>query len=153
MANIGKRLAGHSVIGLDTAILIYHFEAHPHYLPLTTIVLNGIQNGQWRANVSVIALMELTVYPWKQNRPMVARKYEALLVNFPHLSLIDATRSVARKAAQLRATYNLRPADALHIASALTQGASAFITNDKHLNRLSQLLDIVILDEFLLGGG
>ncbi|MFQ5614118.1 MAG: type II toxin-antitoxin system VapC family toxin, partial [Anaerolineae bacterium] len=100
MAQIGERLAQHAVIGLDTSIFIYHLEAHPRYLALTRAVLTGVQANRWRAVTSNITLMELTVHPWRMNRPDVAREYEIMLTNFPNLYLADVTRDVARKAAQ-----------------------------------------------------
>jgi len=58
-------------------------------------------------------------------------------------------RDIARKTAQIRAAYNLRPADALHIATAINSGGTAWICNDKQLRRLSDILDVFILDDFL----
>lgn len=144
MAGIEQRLAGHQVIGLDTAVFIYHFEAHPDYLGLTTAVLNNIQAGQQQAIASTIVIMELTVHPWRNRQPNVARQYEALLANFPNLTLHDVTRETARKAAQLRADYNLRPADALHVATALVHGATAFVSNNRQLARLESVIEPII---------
>lgn len=145
--DLARRLAGHMVLGLDTSVFIYHLEAHPRYLPLTMILLAGVQAGQWRAVTSTVTLMELTVRPWQLGRAAVAREYEALLVHFPHLTVADVTRDVARRAAQLRAIYSLRPADALQVATALVHGATVFVTNDRSLARLSPVLDVVLLDD------
>lgn len=111
------------------------------------ILLAGVQAGQWRAVTSTVTLMELTVRPWQLGRAAVAREYEALLVHFPHLTVADVTRDVARRAAQLRAIYSLRPADALQVATALVHGATVFVTNDRSLARLSPVLDVVLLDD------
>jgi RecA-family ATPase len=62
------------------------------------------------------------------------------------------TRDVARRAAQLRARYRLRPADALQMATALVHGATAFVTNDRQLTRLAPVLDIITLDDFAAVG-
>ena len=145
--DITSRLVRHTVIGLDTAVFIYHLEAHPRYLPLTQELLTGVQTGRWSAVTSTITLMELTIRPWQLDRPAVAREYEVLLAHFPHLMLADVTRDVARRAAQLRARYRLRPADALQAATALVYGATAFVTNDRQLMRLASLLDVVVLDD------
>jgi predicted nucleic acid-binding protein len=149
VARLIKRLGEHNLIGVDTALFIYHLESNLRYQALAQEVLVGIENGRWRGVTSVITLMELTVRPWQQERAAVAREYEILLINFPNLSLVDVTRSIARRAAQLRASYGLRPADALHLASAIQEGATAFVTNDRGLVRLSQHLDIVLLDDFV----
>ena len=153
MERLRERLAGHAIIGLDTTIFIYHLEAHSRYQPLTQEVLAGIQAGRQTAITSTVTVMELTVRPWQVGRPAVARKYEVLLVHFPHLTLADVTRDVARRAAQLRARYRLRPADALQVATALVHGATAFVTNDRQLRRLMPVLDIIILDDFAVGQG
>jgi len=150
MGRLSERLASHAIIGLDTAIFIYHLEAHPRYLALTQELLAGVQAGQWTAITSTVTVMELTVRPWQIDRPAVAREYEALLVHFPHLILADVTRDVARRAAQLRAHYRLRPADALQVATALVHGATAFVTNDRALNRLAPALGVVVLDDLIL---
>jgi predicted nucleic acid-binding protein len=149
MADLREQLADHALIGLDTSIFIYHFEAHPTYKPLTEIILQGIQAGEREAVLSTVSLMELTVHPWRQGRADIARHYEALLNHFPHLQLVDITRDAARQAAQLRARYHIRPADALNVAAALVHNATAYLTNDKGLTRLAPLLHVLVLDSFV----
>lgn len=149
MESFNERLAPHTTIGLDTAVFIYHLEAHPTYHPLTQQLLAGVETGRWTAVTSTVTVMELTVRPWQLDRPAVARAYETLLVHFPHLILVDVTRDIARRAAQLRARYRIRPADALHVATALVRGATAFVTNDRGLARLAPALDIVTLNDFV----
>ena len=144
-----KRLAPHAVIGVDTSVFIYHLEAHPVYLPLTQELLAGVETGRWTAVTSTVTVMELAVHPWQLGRPAVARAYEALLVHFPHLILADVTRDVARRAAQLRARYRVRPAGALQVATALIHEATAFVTNDQRLVRLSPVLDVITLGDFV----
>lgn len=146
-----QRLAAHQLIGLDTSIFIYHLEANPRYLPLTQQLLKGVESGQCSGVVSTVTLMELTVHPWRKNRADIARQYEALLINFPNLTMVDVSREVARQAAQIRATYNVRPADALQVATAKVSGATLWISNDKKLKRLESEVEIVILDDYLDG--
>ena len=145
--DIIERLTAHTTVGLDTPVFIYQLEAHPDYLPLTQALFTNVQAGRWAAITSTITLMELTVRPWQLDRPAVAREYETLLVHFPHLTILDVTREVARRAAQLRAEYRLRPADALQIGTALVHGATAFVSNDRALLRVAPTLDIVILEQ------
>ena len=149
MVGIEQRLARHQVIGLDTAVFIYHLEAHPTYLPHTQKVLQQVQGGTCTAVISTVTIMELTVHPWRQQRADIARQYEAVLAHFPHLQIKDVTRDVSRRAAQLRAYYNLNPADALQVATAVTHQATAWISNDKKLKRLTSELDVIILDDFV----
>ena len=145
--DIVERLTAHTTVGLDTSVFIYQLEAHPDYLPITQTLFTGVQAGRWAAITSTITLMELTVRPWQIGRPAVAREYETLLVHFPHLTILDVTRDVARRAAQLRAEYRLRPADALQIGTAIIHGATAFVSNDRALLRVAPTLDIVMLEQ------
>ena len=144
-----ERLTEHRHIGVDTAIFIYHFEQHPRYFPLTQILLSGIETRQWTAVTSSVTVMELTVRPWQRNRPEVAQAYQNALAHFPNLTLADVTQDIARQAARLRAHYRLRPADALHIATAIEHRATAFVTNDRHLTRLTPELTLITLDEYV----
>ncbi|MCO5193168.1 MAG: type II toxin-antitoxin system VapC family toxin [Anaerolineae bacterium] len=149
MESFERRLAAYQLVGIDTSIFIYQFERHPRYHVLTTALLNRFQSGLQHAVVSTIALMELTVHPWREGRADLARQYEALLLHFPNLDLVDVTRDVARQAAQLRARYQVRPADALHVATAIVYDAEAYITNDLKLARVANHIPIVLLDDFI----
>jgi predicted nucleic acid-binding protein len=70
-------------------------------------------------------------------------------VHFPNLIIADVTGGMARRAAQLRARYAIRPADGLHVATALANRATGFVTNDRALARLGPELDIIALDDFV----
>jgi predicted nucleic acid-binding protein len=144
-----ERLAGFPVFGLDTSLFIYHLEAHPTYLPLTQAIFSSVARGEKQGVTSTITLMEINVKPLQLGRQDIARKYEALLANFPNLSIIDIDRDVARQAAQLRADFQLRPADALQTAACLCCGIPVFITNDRRLARLSERIQVAVLDDLL----
>lgn len=148
-ANIGQKLAGHTRVGLDTSVWIYQFEANRRYLPLTTHILTGIRLGRQTGVISIIALMELTVMPYKLGQPGVASQYEALLLNFPNLEVWDVSQEIARYAARFRGSLGVRALDALQVATALAAGATAFVTNDYGLVRLSKMLDIIVLDDYI----
>ncbi len=95
--------------------------------------------------------MELTVHPWRANLEMVAREYETLLVHFPNLHLAEINRNVARRAARLRARFGLRTPDALQVSAALDRGATAFVTNDLALHRLAEVIDVIMLRDYVRG--
>jgi predicted nucleic acid-binding protein len=151
MGRLTERIRSFSVIGLDTAIFIYHFEENPTYLPLTRELLSSIEMGERKGVTSAITLMEIIVKPFALGRIDVARKYEAMLVNFPNLDIVDLDRDVIRQAARLRAEYRIRPPDALQVNASLLYGADVYITNDGSLKRLQDKLDVIILDDFVDG--
>ncbi len=147
MGTFAERLTGHTHVGLDSCVLIYHIERHPTYLPLTQALLGSIEAGHLAAVVSILALMEATVHPWQLQRSDVVRDYEEILTHFPNLMLSDVTRDIAHQAARLRAQYHLRPADALHVATALIHGATAFVTNDREFVYLRENIHVILLED------
>jgi predicted nucleic acid-binding protein len=149
MDELSKRLARAKVIGLDIPVFIYFLENNERYGELAQITINGIEKGKWEGVTSTITLMEITVRPWQLGREAVAREYEAVLVHFPNLSVVDVDRDVARAAAQLRAKYNVSPPDALQVAASLSFGAKAFLTNDRRLSKLDEVIEILVLDDFV----
>ncbi len=148
MGQLSEKLKPYPVIGLDTAIFIYHFEENPAYLPLTRELLSSIESGERKGVTSAITLMEIIVKPLALGQIDVARKYEALLANFPNLEIIDLDRDVIRLAARLRAEYRIRPPDALQAAACLQHGAQAFITNDDLLKRLQDKIVVLVLEDY-----
>ena len=139
----------HALIGLDSCVFVYHLESHPRYSELTAPLFQWIELGKLRAVTSVLSLMEINVRPLALGRQAIADEYEILLSRFPNLSIRDIDRRVARQAAELRAKYRLRPPDALQIATTLGAGASAFVTNDASLARISSEIAIIILEYIL----
>jgi predicted nucleic acid-binding protein len=95
--------------------------------------------------------MEVAVRPLQLGRDDAANEYELLIATFPNLLIVELDRACARRAAELRATYRLRPADSLQVAACLEHGATAMLTNDKGLRRVQEL-DIVLLDDFVEAG-
>lgn len=149
MEELNQRLARAKVIGLDTPVFIYFLENNLKYGSLAQIAFSGIEKGKLQGVTSTITIMEITVRPWQLGNEAVAREYEAALVHFPNLSVVDVDRNVARAAAQLRARYNVSPPDALQVATSLAYGAKAFLTNDKRLSKLQEVIDVIVLDDFV----
>lgn len=149
MAGLREKLTNVGIVGLDTSIFIYHLEANPTYAPLMKIAFESMEKGTFKGVTSTITLMELTVLPWRLGHEVAAREYEAVLVNFPNLSIVDIDRDVARLATKLRADFNVSPADALQLSASLQAGAKAFLTNDKRLSGLQTVIELLILDDFV----
>jgi predicted nucleic acid-binding protein len=151
MGWLTQRLRSISVIGLDTALFIYHFENNPTYLPFTRELFSSIEMGEKKGITSTITLLEIIFKPIELGRVDVARKYEAILVNFPNLEIVDLDRDVIRQAARLRAEYRILPPDALQFAASLLHGAQCFVTNDGLLKRLNDKLEVVLLSDLVDG--
>jgi predicted nucleic acid-binding protein len=138
-----------ALIGLDTAPIIYFVEANPQYDAIVTEVFQKINDLEIVGLTSVISVTEVLVHPIRQQNLLLKQKYVDILLNNFSFFTKPITASIAEKAAELRAKYNLRTPDALQIATALENGCDAFLCNDNGLKKVSEL-KILILDEIEL---
>src|SRR5688572_27785413 len=143
-----EALRGHALIGLDTSIFIYHFERSPVYAHLTIAILDELEQQRQRGVTSVITLTELIVRPLALGRIEIADELVRALQRFPNLEIVEITESVSLRAAAVRAEYRIATPDALQLAACLMHGATAFVTNDRRLQRVEDL-QVVMLDDLI----
>jgi len=98
-------------------------------------VVAVVESQPIRAYSSVITLTEVLIQPIKAGNKTLEQNYRDSLVNSGNYQLVPITLAVAESAADLRARYNLRTPDALHVAAALNMGCDAFLTNDVGIKR------------------
>jgi predicted nucleic acid-binding protein len=123
-------------IAIDTPVYIYTFERSPIFAPYSDAVLDRVKLGSLRAVSSTLVVAEVAVQPYRLGLDAAAREYVDRLARYPNLTLVSPDVEVCRLAAELRGRQRaLRFADALHVATAVQVGASAFLTHDKDLPR------------------
>jgi predicted nucleic acid-binding protein len=61
------------------------------------------------------------------------------LLYTPGLRVVPLTLKIAEEAARLRANYNLSAPDVIQLATAVTENATIFLTNDRRLPQLPSL--------------
>jgi predicted nucleic acid-binding protein len=133
-----------NVVGLDTSPLIYFFEKNTIYHPLVRPFFVALSRGEMTAVTSTITLVETLVYPIRNNRHELARRYQDLLLNTTNLSTFDVSSAIAQKAAAIRASYQFRTPDAIQLAAALEGSATFFLTNDHNLKKFSEIQVITV---------
>ena len=134
---------------VDTAPLIYYVEEHPSYIAKMDRIIDLIETTPLTAFSSVLTLTEVLVHPLRTGNKQLAREYRDILVISSTYALVAITTPIADTAADLRARYNLRTPDALHVASAITTGCDAILTNDIDIKRIQEL-SVLALDELEL---
>jgi predicted nucleic acid-binding protein len=143
---VGAALENVTRLYVEAAPLIYYVEEHPdHVFKMDIIVDAAIQSSIELAS-SVITLTEVLVHPLKQGNSRLAQEYQDVLSGSDHFRLYDVTRQLAQTAAMLRARYELRTPDALHLATALDAGCDAFLTNDRGLSRVTEITVLILGD-------
>jgi predicted nucleic acid-binding protein len=123
---------------IDTVILIYFLERHPHYFREVLQIFREIESGEISAVLSSLVFTELLVPAYRANDQQRVKKIVQILTNYPHLDITPLNPEIAISAAQLRAQYQLRTPDAIHAATGMHAKADGIITNDKAFKKLKE---------------
>lgn len=137
-----------TVVGLDTAPLIYLIEESLAYLPLVRPFFEAVDRGEFRVFTSSLTLTEVLVHPLRRGDQHLAEQYRRILLHANNIVTVPVSHEIAEQAAHLRAEGGLRTPDAIQVATALHLGASAFLTNDGRLSGLAGL-KVLILDHLI----
>ena len=136
------------IIGLDTMIFIYHFEANQIYSPLTFSIFESLEKGNFNAITSILTLLEILVKPKRESNLILTERYKILLETFPNLQVKTLDENIADVASSLRANYNINTPDAIQVATSLEAQADIFITNDTSLKKITEI-KVFLLSEML----
>ncbi|MEG4851385.1 PIN domain-containing protein [Microcoleus sp. B5-D4] len=140
-------LPSSATIYLDTQVIIYTVEANPNYYSLLQPLWVKFQTGEIELMTSELTLMETLVFPLKNANNILVSDYEQLLLS-SDIQLVPITQSVLRTAANLRANTHLKTPDAIHAATAISEGCTLFLTNDNGFRNVPHL-SVVILSDVL----
>jgi predicted nucleic acid-binding protein len=119
------------VIAFDSNVLIYFLEKNPAFFVPAKNLLLPVLSGDSFACTSVLTITEIVA----GSSPGANLE----ILDHPNIDVLPIDHEIARKAGALRLKYRLKTPDAVHLASALHSGATAFITNDSPLAKLSRI--------------
>ena len=109
-------------MAIDTNPVIYAFEQNAEFGPIVRPVFEMIGEGTIRAYASVVTLVEVLTRPLRLKNESVANLYREFLLRTENVTTVALTTELAEQAADLRARYNLKIADAIVAATALQTG-------------------------------
>jgi predicted nucleic acid-binding protein len=116
------------LIYLDSCLVIYSVENHPQMAARVQTAMVRYPADSFA--ISALVTLECLVKPLKADDLGMVRRYEA---GFAELEILPLPDTVYRDAARLRARFNLKTPDALHLACAQHHGCAALWTNDNRL--------------------
>lgn len=134
---------------IETAPLIYYVEEHPTYVARMDAIIATLEKASIVAISSVIILTEVLPQPIKLGNTLLEEEYHNILLHSDGFMLLSVIAQIAETAADLRARYNLRTPDALHVATAMVAHCDALLTNDAGFKRVTEIT-ILVLDELEL---
>jgi predicted nucleic acid-binding protein len=95
---------------------------------------------------SPITLAECLVVPYRLEQAESLQAFDDLIVNGNNTDFVLIDDDTARNAAELRARYNLPLTDTIQLATAISGGCDAFLTNDTALKRVAAI-NVIVLDD------
>jgi predicted nucleic acid-binding protein len=137
---------GITKVFLDTAPVVYYVEAHPTFGTVARAAFTLISDGKIQAIASPVTLAECVTLPIKLDRLDIRQVYRNLLTSTDGILLVGIDAAIGELAAELRIRYGLKLPDALQVATAISSGCDAFLTNDAALKKVKELRVLVLLD-------
>jgi predicted nucleic acid-binding protein len=127
---ITERLQAVTRLFLNTAPVIYYVEKNPNYLARVQVIFEQIDAGTLTAVTSPVTLAECLIAPIRLGLPLLQQDFIDLIQGGSNTVFMPFDADVARRAAAIRARYNLSLSDAFQTAAALQSGCDTFLTND-----------------------
>jgi predicted nucleic acid-binding protein len=141
------RLAGQRVY-IDTNLFIYFLDRHPVYFSAVAALFQASMDQVFFATTGDVAVAEVMVGPYRHDDPSLAARCKQFFAQSQLLTVVAHQRQVFDSAAQLSAKKRMKFIDALHVATAIDVGCTAFITNDMGVPSV-QGLDVIQLADLL----
>lgn len=123
---------------LDLDAVIYAVERIEPFHGLLNPLWEAAARGEVRLVGSELLLLETLVKPLREGSDLLSDTFRQLLTNTT-FELLPITRAVLERAAQLRAKNNIGSADAIHAATSILAGCTAFLSNDRGYLRVHEL--------------
>ena len=123
---------------LDSAVVIYYVEQSPTFGPLAIAKLAALIKLNHELVVSDLVRMECLVGPLRARDSQLLAAYHAFFHSSP-VRVVPVTPLVCDDAASIRANFGFKPLDSLHLAAAIANGCTSFLTNDQKLAQFSKL--------------
>ena len=125
---------------LDSVILIYYLDHVGPFNVRASNWLAALHAAGDRLAVSDLTKLECRVRPIRLCHAAALARFDGFFAQ-PDVQQVPLTGAVYDRATYIRAKYNVKTVDAIHLAAAIESGCDRFLTND---NRLAGLPDMVV---------
>lgn len=131
---------------LDANLYIYAFEGFADIRATLLPLLDYLGRADVEVTGSELLIPELLTKPMALDDQELIDRYMDFFDVPGSVTLIPVSRPVLTLAAELRADEGLALADAIHIATAIDQGCSSFVTADETLATIDDLPIVTLKD-------
>ena len=126
------------IVALDANIVIYLIEANPTWTPIATARLASLRAVGEEIAFCDAGRLECLVKPLASGNATDVATYQSFFSS-PQVKMLPVTGATWERAAQIGATFRLKPLDSVHLAAAIAHGCGRFLTNDAQLARCSAI--------------
>src|SRR5262249_34889224 len=120
------------IVYLDTVIVIYTIEGPAPFKARAQARLASLRAAGDQMPVSDLTWLECRVKPTRLDDAVLLADFQAFLTA-PDVIKVPLPTSVFDHATLIRAHYNYKVPDALHLGAAVEAGCGVFLTNDLRL--------------------
>lgn len=121
---------------LDSVIVIYVVEDTQ---PFAAVVDAKLFVSNLILIASELTRLECRVKPLRDGNTTLLWEFDKYLGNTIN-EVVPLTRDVIERATEIRAKYNFKTPDALHLGAALVSNCDVFLTNDQRLSRCQEIM-------------
>ena len=127
---------------LDTAPVIYEVEHSSLTIPAA---LQATSLQSYALIASEMTRLECRVKPLREHDSARLVDYDEFFIETVS-EIVQLTRQVMDRAAEIRAEHGFRTPDAIHLAAAMETQCDVFLTNDRRLASF-QGISVVLMDD------
>jgi predicted nucleic acid-binding protein len=118
------------VIAVDANILIYVFEGNQEFGKTSLQLLKTIEQTKLNGLTSELAYAEICSFPEMSDKNAEQAKH---FIEQVDLEIYEITKDILINSATIRRKKGIKLPDAIYLATAISAGATHFVTNDKSL--------------------
>jgi predicted nucleic acid-binding protein len=126
------------IVYLDASIIIYLVEQPALWGPRAAARVAALRTAGDTIAISDLARLECRVGPLKSGNTAMLAFFDSFFTA-SNLLVLGLTAAVCNRAAVIRAAYNFKGLDSLHLAAAVVHGCDRFLTNDTRLNTCADI--------------
>lgn len=120
---------------LDASPIIYLIEQRQ---PFATSVRGKLAGSGIVPVTSELARLECRVKPMHDGNLILLQDFDDYFAN-TITELVPLTRDVIDRATEIRAQFNFKTPDSIHLAAAVVSNCDIFLTNDHRLSRFTDI--------------
>jgi predicted nucleic acid-binding protein len=119
----------------DSNLFIYLHEGHPEFGPIVRRAYEALVARNDTLCTSVFTVGEVLTLPLRMKDEAAITAIRDSMMS-GEVELLPFTLAMAQRYGQIRAVCSVKPADALHLATAIETKVSLFVTNNHKLRNL-----------------